>query len=46
MSYYILKVLSWVGLVWDLRVPSLKVLNASRVSRPPIAEPALVSEVV
>jgi stearoyl-CoA desaturase (delta-9 desaturase) len=31
VSYYVLKLLSWTGLVWDLRVPSAKVLNGSRL---------------
>lgn len=28
LSYYVLKLLSWVGLVWDLRTPSEAVRNA------------------
>lgn len=30
MSYLILKALSWVGLVWDLKVPSQRVLEGGR----------------
>jgi stearoyl-CoA desaturase (delta-9 desaturase) len=32
MSYYLLKVLSWVGLVWDLRTPPPRILAANHVS--------------
>jgi stearoyl-CoA desaturase (delta-9 desaturase) len=39
LSYYALKVLSWVGLVWDLRTPSKKVLMANREQDQP-ATPA------
>jgi stearoyl-CoA desaturase (delta-9 desaturase) len=31
VSYYVLKLLSWAGIVWDLRVPSPKVLGSSLV---------------
>jgi stearoyl-CoA desaturase (delta-9 desaturase) len=30
MSYYIIKMMSWVGLVWDLRTPPERVLEAGR----------------
>jgi len=30
LSYYILKALSWVGLVWDLRTPPQRVLDEGR----------------
>ncbi|MFM7204776.1 MAG: acyl-CoA desaturase [Myxococcota bacterium] len=30
MSYMILKVLSWLGIVWDLKVPSQRVLEGGR----------------
>jgi stearoyl-CoA desaturase (delta-9 desaturase) len=30
ISYYVLKVLSWVGLVWDLRVPSKETVAGKR----------------
>lgn len=29
MSYYVLKMLSWVGIVWDIREPPQKVLDGS-----------------
>jgi stearoyl-CoA desaturase (delta-9 desaturase) len=31
LSYYLLRVLSWVGLVWELRTPSPRVLAANRI---------------
>ncbi|MFO0568662.1 MAG: acyl-CoA desaturase [Polyangiaceae bacterium] len=31
ISYYVLRVLSWFGLVWDLRTPSKKVLSSNLV---------------
>lgn len=31
MSYYVLKVLSWFGLVWDLRKPPEHILNGNRI---------------
>jgi stearoyl-CoA desaturase (Delta-9 desaturase) len=31
-TFYLLKVLSWLGLVWDLRYPSPAVMNAARAS--------------
>lgn len=35
VTWYVLKVLSWLGLVWDLRVPPRKVLAAARVGATP-----------
>ena len=32
VSYYLLRVLSWFGLVWDLRTPSARVLAANRIA--------------
>ncbi|HTA88722.1 MAG TPA: acyl-CoA desaturase [Polyangiaceae bacterium] len=42
-TYYVLRVLSWFGLVWDLHVPPPHVLNSNRIgSTPvPVLEPAL-----
>ncbi len=31
-TYYLLRFLSWLGFVWDLRYPSEAILNAARVS--------------
>ncbi|MEM9290343.1 MAG: fatty acid desaturase [Acidobacteriota bacterium] len=31
ISYYVLKMLSWVGIVWDLKTPSQKVIENNRV---------------
>ncbi|HEV2351406.1 MAG TPA: fatty acid desaturase [Terriglobia bacterium] len=31
-TYYLLKVLSWFGIVWDLRYPSQAILNAARAN--------------
>jgi len=31
LTYYVLKVLSWFGLVWDLRTPSKAVLSRNRI---------------
>lgn len=38
MSYYALKMLSWVGVVWDLREPPQKVLDGSWRPHRPVAE--------
>jgi len=35
VSYYLLKVMSWLGLVWDLRKPPAHVLVANRVGKNP-----------
>jgi stearoyl-CoA desaturase (delta-9 desaturase) len=32
-TYYILKALSWFGIVWDLRKPPLELLEAKRIDR-------------
>jgi stearoyl-CoA desaturase (delta-9 desaturase) len=32
-TYYLLKLLSWLGLVWDLRNPPARVVNAFGASR-------------
>jgi hypothetical protein len=37
----VLRVLSWLGLVWDLRTPSKKVRDANRVDRPEEPAPVL-----
>jgi len=37
-SYYALKVLSWMGIVWDLREPPEKALLGPLVEAPPAAE--------
>jgi stearoyl-CoA desaturase (Delta-9 desaturase) len=45
MTYYVLKALSWVGLVWDLQVPSKKILESNLITpkeRAPSATPAPV----
>jgi hypothetical protein len=34
MTYYILKMLSWVGLVWDLRKPPQRILDEGRRGNP------------
>jgi len=31
-TYYVLRVLSWVGLVWDLHTPPPHVLNSNRIA--------------
>ena len=43
-TYYVLRVLSWFGLVWDLHVPPAHVLNSNRIgSTPvPVLEPIVV----
>jgi stearoyl-CoA desaturase (delta-9 desaturase) len=42
MSYYILKMMSWVGLVWDLRTPSKQIRDAHLAPQSaPAPEPAL-----
>jgi stearoyl-CoA desaturase (delta-9 desaturase) len=45
-TYYVLRVLSWLGLVWDLHVPPAHVLSSNRIGSVavPIAEPALALE--
>jgi stearoyl-CoA desaturase (delta-9 desaturase) len=35
MTFYVLKVLSWVGLIWDLHTPPDHVLNSNRVGAAP-----------
>ncbi|GMV14987.1 MAG: acyl-CoA desaturase [Polyangiaceae bacterium] len=44
VSYYVLKVMSWFGLVWDLRTPSKKILQ-SNLEKPaaPASEPVPVA---
>ncbi len=37
MSYYVLRVLSWVGLARDLRTPPKHVLDKNRIGDEPIA---------
>ena len=34
MTYYILKAMSWVGLVWDIREPSRRVIDAGPAKQP------------
>jgi len=36
ITYYILKLLSWFGIVWDLRVPSSNIINKTAVLSPRI----------
>jgi stearoyl-CoA desaturase (delta-9 desaturase) len=31
VTFYVLKALAWIGVVWELRLPNAKVLNGSRV---------------
>jgi stearoyl-CoA desaturase (delta-9 desaturase) len=41
VTFYVLKVLSWVGLVWDLHTPPKHVLDSHRIANAPAsAEPA------
>ena len=40
MTYYILKVMSWCGLVWDLREPPASLLEVGKVGGAPVAIPA------
>jgi stearoyl-CoA desaturase (delta-9 desaturase) len=40
-TFYVLKVLSWVGLVWDLHTPPPHVLNANRIGSAALVKPAL-----
>jgi len=41
VTFYVLKVLSWVGLVWDLHTPPQHVLDSHRIANAPAsAEPA------
>jgi stearoyl-CoA desaturase (Delta-9 desaturase) len=34
ITFYVLKALSWVGLVWDLKEPPKKIRDSNRVERP------------
>lgn len=34
ITYYVLKMLSWVGLVWDLKEPPRKIRESNRLDRP------------
>ena len=44
ITYYILKMLSWVGLVWDLKEPPRKIRESNRLDRPePVGETAAVA---
>ncbi len=46
LSYYVLKAMSWVGLVWELKKPPKKVLESNRVeARTPEREPKLTPAV-
>src|SRR5450432_759068 len=40
-TYYVLKVLSWLGLVWDLHTPPAHVLASNRIRSAPALEPVL-----
>jgi len=44
-TYYVLRAMSWVGLVWDLHTPPPHVLNSNRIdgaaARQPLGAPAL-----
>ena len=42
-TFYVLKVLSWLGLVWDLHTPPPHVLNANRVGSVTVAAQAPVA---
>ncbi|RMG16017.1 MAG: acyl-CoA desaturase [Deltaproteobacteria bacterium] len=44
LTYYVLKALSWVGLVWDLREPPKKVLESKRLDRPDAAPASMAAE--
>ena len=44
ISYYILRVLSWFGIVWDLRTPSAKMLRSNREKKPDPAVAASAPE--
>jgi hypothetical protein len=33
MTYYVLKLMSWVGLVWDLQEPPARVVSGGRLGR-------------
>jgi stearoyl-CoA desaturase (delta-9 desaturase) len=50
VTYYVLVVLSWFGLVWDLHKPPPHVVNANRVGsavpKAPLLEVALSPAVV
>jgi stearoyl-CoA desaturase (delta-9 desaturase) len=51
MTYYVLRVLSWVGLVWDLHKPPQHVIDSNRIrpklmDAPSGALPPLTAEVV
>ncbi len=39
VTYYILKAMSWVGLVWDLREPPARVFKEDLQGRPPMDPP-------
>jgi stearoyl-CoA desaturase (delta-9 desaturase) len=45
-TYYVLRALSWLGLVWDLHVPPAHVLSSNHIGSltVPFAEPALLLE--
>ena len=47
-TYYVLRALSWLGLVWDLHTPPSHVLNSNRIGSvpAPLAEPELESSVL
>jgi len=48
-TYYVLRVLSWVGLVWDLHTPPPHVLNSNRLdskAAPPQASAALLEPAI
>ncbi|HKO53420.1 MAG TPA: acyl-CoA desaturase [Polyangiaceae bacterium] len=46
-TYYVLRVLSWVGLVWDLHTPPPHVLNSNRIgSKVVVGEPLLETAIV
>lgn len=37
LSYYVIEVLSWLGIVWDVRKPSVATLRSNRVPAPSLA---------
>jgi stearoyl-CoA desaturase (Delta-9 desaturase) len=41
VTFYVLKVLSWVGLVWDLHTPPAHVRDANRVADAPAGAPVV-----
>jgi stearoyl-CoA desaturase (delta-9 desaturase) len=40
-TFYVLKVLSWLGIVWDVHTPPKKILDGNRIEKP---EPEILAE--